>query len=216
MSLDFFSTESQANVGQTISLQGGELCYYPNFFPQQQADNLLNQFEQQLPWRQEQITLFGKRLLVPRLSAWYADDELPYTYSGITHQGLAWTQELMAIRRRLETAAAVEFNSVLANLYRDGSDSNGWHADDEVELGDAPVIASVSFGQPRVFQMKHRTDKQQKFKLELPHGSVLMMRGETQKNWLHQIAKSRRSMTARINLTFRWVDPLLAKSASRT
>jgi alkylated DNA repair dioxygenase AlkB len=122
----------------------------------------------------------------------------------------------MAIRRRLETAAAVEFNSVLANLYRDGSDSNGWHADDEVELGDAPVIASVSFGQPRVFQMKHRTDKQQKFKLELPHGSVLMMRGETQKNWLHQIAKSRRSMTARINLTFRWVDPLLAKSASRT
>lgn len=212
MNLDLFSAESQAIAEQTISLQGGELCYYPRFFSQQQADSLLNHFKQQLPWSQERITMFGKRLLVPRLSAWFADDQLPYTYSGITHHGLAWTAELIAIRHRLEATAGVEFNSVLANLYRDGNDSNGWHADNEVELGAAPVIASVSLGQPRFFQMKHRHQKQLKFKLELPHGSVLIMRGETQRNWLHQIAKSRRSMEARVNLTFRWVDPLLTKN----
>lgn len=213
MNLDLFPVDPHSTLPQIIALQDAELHYYPNFFPKQLADDYLHHFEQQLPWRQEKITMFGKHMFVPRLSAWYADNQLPYTYSGITHHGLEWTKELMLIRRQLELAAGAEFNSVLANLYRDGRDSNGWHADDEPELGAKPVIASVSLGEPRVFQLKHRTNKQLKYKLLLPHGSVLIMQGETQANWLHQIAKSRRKLSERINLTFRWVDPLLARQS---
>lgn len=200
---------------QNIPIPDGELTLYPHCFSTAEADHYFAQLQETVAWTQEKITMYGKTHNVPRLSAWYSDENLPYTYSGITAYGLPWTESLLAIKTRAEQLAMARFNSVLANLYRDGADSVGWHADDERELGAMPIIASVSLGQERIFQLKHKFDKTLKENILLPHGSVLVMRGATQKNWLHQIAKTRRAMAPRINLTFRWVDKHLAEASAK-
>ncbi len=223
MTMDLFSQSQNANglVGsetgavQEIPLVDGELTLHTNGFSTQEADHYFTQLQESLAWTQEKISMYGKTHNVPRLSAWYGDDGVPYTYSGITAYGLPWTESLQAIKARVEQLASAHFNSVLANLYRDGSDSVSWHADDESELGPAPVIASVSLGQERTFQLKHKFDKTLKTNVLLPHGSVLIMRGATQQHWLHQIAKSRRAMSPRINLTFRLVDKRLAEASAK-
>lgn len=201
------------DAAQKIPIADGELTLYPHCFSTAEADHYFAQLQETIAWTQEKISMYGKTHNVPRLSAWYSDDGIPYTYSGITAYGLAWTESLQVIKTRVEQLAATHFNSVLANLYRDGADSVSWHADDEAELGPAPVIASVSLGQERIFQLKHKFDKTLKTNVLLPHGSVLIMRGETQRHWLHQIAKSRRAMSPRINLTFRLVDKRLAEAS---
>mgnify|MGYP001035336548 FL=1 len=223
MTMDLFSQSQNANglVGsetgavQEIPLVDGELTLHTNGFSNQEADDYFIQLQESLAWTQEKISMYGKTHNVPRLSAWYGDDGVPYTYSGITAYGLPWTESLQAIKARVEQLASAHFNSVLANLYRDGSDSVSWHADDESELGPAPVIASVSLGQERTFQLKHKFDKTLKTNVLLPHGSILIMRGATQQHWLHQIAKSRRAMSPRINLTFRLVDKRLAEASAK-
>jgi len=223
MTMDLFSQSQNANglVGsetgavQEIPLVDGELTLHTNGFSNQEADDYFIQLQESLAWTQEKISMYGKTHNVPRLSAWYGDDSVPYTYSGITAYGLPWTESLQAIKARVEQLASAHFNSVLANLYRDGSDSVSWHADDESELGPAPVIASVSLGQERTFQLKHKFDKTLKTNVLLPHGSILIMRGATQQHWLHQIAKSRRAMSPRINLTFRLVDKRLAEASAK-
>jgi alkylated DNA repair dioxygenase AlkB len=158
------------------------------------------------PWSQQQITVYGKPCLQPRLSAWYGD--LNYSYSGITMEPLPWTQTLLQIKSRVETLLQQEFNSVLLNLYRDHNDSMGMHSDNERELGERPVIASLSLGEERTFLLKHKMRKDLKtIRLPLPPGSLLLMKGNTQTYWRHGIAKERHPCGPRINLTFRNVLP---------
>ena len=165
-------------------------------------------------WRQEEITVYGKPYLQPRLSAWYGD--LAYSYSGIRLEPLPWTPTLLDIKLRVEALVDHEFNSVLLNYYRDQNDSMGMHSDDERELGAQPVIASLSLGEERSFLLKHRSRKDLKtVKLALPAGSLLLMQGETQQYWRHGINKERQSCGPRINLTFRSIRSITSRQQTR-
>ncbi|WP_235297256.1 alpha-ketoglutarate-dependent dioxygenase AlkB family protein [Portibacter marinus] len=185
-----------------ILIEDGEIQYFPAFLNKDDASKLLNHFIQEVPWRKDRITIFGKTYDVPRLQAWYGDEGAIYSYSNIDLNPIPWTKELLTIKNRIEKYSHQGFNSVLLNLYRDGSDSNGWHSDDEKELGPEPEIASISIGQERVFQLKHKS-KPLKERIILENGSLLIMRGSLQKFWKHQIPKSKKTMKPRINLTFR-------------
>jgi alkylated DNA repair dioxygenase AlkB len=173
------------------------------------ADSLFVALRDSSAWKQEIATLFGRRIPVPRLVAWHGD--AAYKYSGILHRPREWTQPLLLLKRIAEKCARANFNSVLLNLYRDGQDSMGWHSDDEKELGDNPVIASLSLGAERVFHLRHKTDPALKLKLPLPHGSCLVMGGAMQHHWQHALPKTARPLIefggARINLTFRLIAP---------
>lgn len=163
----------------------------------------VSQFERlrdEVEWSQRSMTLYGKRVMQPRLTAWYGEGS--YTYSGIRNDPLPWTPLLTDIRDTIEDMLETDFNSVLLNLYRDGQDSIAFHSDDEPELGPEPIIASVSFGDRRVFTFKHRRDEHADVSVGLYDGSVLVMMGETQKNWKHGINKVKKA-GPRINLTFR-------------
>jgi alkylated DNA repair dioxygenase AlkB len=177
---------------------GGLLLYDEHFFDRAEADRLFAVLRADVPWRQE--TARGRPF--PRLTAWYADEGLTYSYSGVTHQAEPWTPELHEIKRRVESAAQADFNSLLLNRYRGGQDSIGYHADDEPELGENPVIASVSFGAVRDFHLKHRKSGD-KLTLPLAHGSLLVMAGTCQHFWLHSVPKRAGEVGERINLTFR-------------
>jgi alkylated DNA repair dioxygenase AlkB len=165
-------------------------------------DSLLKELIDTTDWRQEEITVYGKSYLQPRLSAWHGD--LSYSYSGIRLEPLPWTPTLLDLKARVEALTEHEFNSVLLNYYRDQNDSMGMHCDDERELGPQPAIASLSLGDERTFLLKHKTRKDLKtVKLALPAGSLLLMRGDTQQYWRHGINKERHPCGPRINLTFR-------------
>ena len=182
------------------------MLHYAALFSRSEADELFQQLRREIAWRQEQITVYGRVHAVPRLTAWYGDPDKTYTYSGLTSQPQPWVPVLLDIKERIERVSGTTFNSVLLNLYRDGSDSVSWHADDEPELGLNPVIASVSFGESREFQMKHRKKRACRQTIVLESGSFLLMRGPTQHHWLHQIPKSPRPLRERINLTYRVVS----------
>jgi alkylated DNA repair dioxygenase AlkB len=188
---------------QTLDLPEAEVVLYPAFFSASEADRLLRELRATTAWRQETIKLYGKTIDVPRLTAWYGDEGTDYIYSGIKNVPLPWTPALREVKRAVEPPAGVVFNSVLLNRYRTGQDSVSWHADDEPEFGERPVIASVSFGGTRPFQLKHKKRKGLKASVELTHGSLLIMRGDTQMNWLHQIPKTAKPVEERLNLTFR-------------
>ena len=183
-----------------------EVLWYRRLFSEVEADEWFDELRRDVSWQQEKIKLYGKEIDLPRLTAWYGAPNKTYTYSGIKVEPSPWTPVLRKIKQRIELVSNVTFNSVLLNRYRDGSDGVSWHADDEPELGNHPVIGSVSLGQVRPFQMKHKTDKKQKQEILLASGSYLLMKGATQHHWLHQIPKSKRPMSERINLTFRNVD----------
>ncbi len=168
------------------------------------ASGLLEKLTESLAWRSETISMFGRTMLQPRLIAFYADSGLEYRYSRKTYTGLVWTPLLSSLRQMGERIAQSPLNSVLANLYRDGSDSMGMHADDEPELGTEPVIVSMSFGATRRFVMKHRTRKDlPALEIPLEDSSILIMRGATQHHWVHGIKKETRPVGPRVNLTFR-------------
>jgi len=160
-----------------------------------------------IPWSVHRIRLFGRDVDSPRLSCWIGDPGTGYTYSGTHFEPNPWPVALRAIRARLAGDLCIDFNSVLANLYRDGRDSMGWHSDDEPELGAQPAIASLSLGATRRFVLKHRSDPSVKCALELPHGSLLLMRGATQANYRHALPRTARPVGPRINLTFRRIAP---------
>lgn len=167
-------------------------------------DFLLRKLIEQTPWRAEEITVWGKRHVQPRLTAWYGDAGSRYRYSGLDLEPLPWTDTLQAIREAVETVAGTTFNSVLLNYYRNHRDSMGFHSDDEPELGAEPVIGSLSLGARRMFTLKHRRGKDvAPVRIALESGSLLVMRGITQRNWKHGIAKQARPCGARVNLTFR-------------
>ncbi|MGM5470718.1 alpha-ketoglutarate-dependent dioxygenase AlkB family protein [Flavobacteriaceae bacterium LMO-SS05] len=199
--MDLFSKEKMV-----LKLPNAEVVYVPNFYSFEKANTLLNILKKTTKWQQDTITLFGKVHKQPRLTALYADNNKPYTYSNITMFPKPITPNLLNIKQDIEHMAQYQFTSVLLNLYRDGKDSNGWHADNEKKLGKNPVIASLSLGAPRVFQFKHRSLSNEKYKLLLEHGSLLLMLGDMQHYWLHQIPKTKKKVGERINLTFRKIE----------
>ncbi|GAB5564368.1 MAG: alpha-ketoglutarate-dependent dioxygenase AlkB [Winogradskyella sp.] len=196
--MELFSQEKEQ-----FALPNAELIYVSNFFSKQESDDFFNTINHQTNWQHDDITVFGKTYKQPRLTALFGDNQQPYSYSNITMYPEPFTTTLKTIKNKVEVYAKHHFNTLLINLYRDGSDSNGWHADNEKELGQNPVIASVSFGEERPFHFKHRSIKEERYKINLSHGSLLLMKGEMQHFWLHQIAKTKKKVEPRINLTFR-------------
>lgn len=191
---------------EILKLVQGELLIIPQLYEEAHQQDLFEKLRSGINWRQDELRLGQRVIPIPRLQAWYGDSDADYSYSGLNLQPAAWTQLLQEIKSDCERVAEQRFNSVLANLYRDGNDSVSWHADDEKELGTNPVIASVSFGETRTFQLKHKTNKSLPTqKIDLPGGSLLVMRGETQHFWKHQIAKTKIPKGPRINLTFRLI-----------
>lgn len=176
----------------------GEVYLLENAFAEAELAPLIDE----VAWRQDQITLYGKTHPVPRLQAWYADAGLTYTYSKIKLEPTPWIPKLSHLREKLEALCDAPFNSVLCNLYRDGADKNGWHRDNEPELGREPVIASISYGAVRKFSLRHLKTKN-RIDLELPSCSLLLMRGLSQHEWEHQLIATKKPVSQRLNLTFR-------------
>jgi len=197
---------SGSNSPIDFDFQDAEISIFLNLFSIQESDNLLETLKTEIDWKQEQIKFFGKTHDFPRLTAWYGDAGKTYTYAGIMFEPSPWTSILLKIKSKIEEVSNVQFNSVLLNLYRSGNDGVSWHSDDEPELGVNPIIGSVSFGESRPFQLKHKYLEGIKQKIILEHGSYLLMKGETQHKWLHQIPKSKKEMRERINLTFRVIQ----------
>ncbi len=199
--LDIFDTKPSSEV---IKIRNGEYIYIPNFLSKIASDSYYQTFLDEIDWQQEELNMYGKILPFPRLTAWHGDADKPYTYSGSTFEPNPWSPELLALKSKIETKSKVQFNSVLLNLYRDGTDSVSWHADDEKELGKNPEIASVNFGATRKFQLRHNETKE-KHELLLTHGSLLIMKGALQHYWQHQVPKTKKKVRQRVNLTFRVV-----------
>ncbi len=188
---------------QNLNLPDATIIYYPNFIPIIEANQIFETLQKETPWQQDDIKVFGKVYAQPRLTALYGTNQKSYKYSNIEMIPHALTPTLINLKKRVDQTCQTDFTTMLLNYYRDGKDSNGWHADNEKELGTNPIIASLSFGQERFFHLKHRTDKSLKHKLLLQHGSLLLMKGETQHKWLHQIPKTTKQIQGRINITFR-------------
>lgn len=190
-----------------IDLPDSDVLLQPGWLDSHDATAAMQALREELPWARHRIQMFGREVLTPRLCAWVGDPDASYTYSRTHFVPLPWTPALRSLRERLQREGIGRFNSVLANRYRDGSDSMGWHSDDEGELGPQPVIASISLGATRRFRLRHRTDPSQRVELMLEHGSLLLMRGATQANYRHDLPKTARPVGERINLTFRWIMP---------
>lgn len=188
-----------------LSLPDAEVYYQADFLPQTQASQLFEEHLQSLSWQTHSVKVFGKVYPQPRLTAFYGDQGLSYRYSNLELQATAWTPPLLDLKVAIERACNHRFNSALCNLYRDGQDSNGWHSDNELSLGQNPVIASLSLGQDRWFHLRSKHNKQQKHKILLTNGSLLLMKGVTQHTWQHQVPKTQKAVSPRINLTFRTI-----------
>ena len=186
-----------------LNLKDAEVFYYPNYFTINESMSLFQILTTETLWQQDDIKVFGKTYKQPRLTSLYGSNKRPYSYSNITMHPHKFSSTLLKIKSKIEDTTNEIFTTCLLNQYRDGQDSNGWHADDEKELGQNPVIASVSFGASRMFHLKHRYDKSHKCKLLLESGSLLLMKGTTQHFWLHQVPKTKKQIGSRINLTFR-------------
>ena len=216
---DLLAGESTACL--TVELSGADVRLYPDLLVAR-ADEWFNALREQIDWQQHRLTLFGKTMNAPRLSAWYGEPDAHYGYSNIKLQPNAWRAPLLEIKHIIEACSGATFNSVLANLYRNGRDSMGWHADDEAELGDQPVIASVSLGAQRRMRWRHKQRDFASQGTDLPNGSMLLMQGYTQHNWQHCVPKfannsssnssssSSSNFDERINLTYRLVGPTKA------
>jgi alkylated DNA repair dioxygenase AlkB len=214
-SLDLFGTKQIDNQKhpETIilpsgeSMPDGEVIIYQNFFEELESEQLFNELINNINWRQDKIKMFGKEVDLPRSTAWYGDKDKSYKYSGITMNSEPWIPALLLIKEKIEKVIELNFNSVLANLYRNGKDYVSWHSDDEPELGNNPTIASVSLGETRRFQLRHKSNKNlDRVEIALKHGSLLIMKGSTQHFWKHQVPKTSKVLKERINLTFRIIS----------
>ena len=181
----------------------GEVYFYPSFFDGESADRLFQSLVEQVPWNQEPVIIMGKPVMQPRLTALMGDPSKPYSYSGVKMNPHPFNTDLSFIKTAVETRTGHQFSTALLNYYRDGSDSMGWHRDNEKSLGINPVIASVSFGATRLFKLKHITNPSYKVSVPLTHGSLLLMSGSTQHNWYHSIPKQTKPIGPRVNITFR-------------
>ncbi len=197
-------TQLDMSSSFTIPMENGDVTYFPNWLSNKHARHLMDYFIERLQWEQPSLLLYGKLHKIPRLQAWYGDEGTQYEYSKNKMEPLPWEPRLYKLKQACEMSCQTKFNSVLANYYRNGQDSMGMHADDEPELGRQPIIASVSLGQPRRFNFKHK-DTKESHKILLEHGSLLVMKGDTQQYWQHGINKSKTQHGARLNFTFRCV-----------
>lgn len=204
MQCDLFSDPEQKQP-ELLPMSDGKVTFMRDFLTIKQSNQYFSILSTSLAWQQDTIKMYGKEVKIPRLHGWYGEKEAAYAYSGITLQPKSWTTELLELKSKCEALAEVKFNSVLVNYYRDGQDSMGWHSDNESELGQQPVIASVSLGQARDFDFRHIKTKQ-KIRLTLTSGSLLIMAGNTQTFWQHAVPKRTASMSGRINLTFRCIN----------
>ena len=191
------------NAIDRIPLPEAELWLVRGFVPAELCGGYVSALMNDVAWQQKPIMIYGKSVLQPRLVAWYGDEEAVYKYSGVSNKPLPWLPLLAELRTRICRFADIELNSVLCNLYRDGQDSMGWHADSEPELGEHPNIASLSFGAPRRFLMQHKKNKTAKWECVLENGDLLLMRGTTQAYYRHSVPKTTKQIGPRINLTFR-------------
>ena len=208
--MDLFSKEGQEKTFEVISLQDGEILFMRNFFTPTESKNYFELLQNNINWKQEEVKFYGKTFPVPRKTAWYGYEGFNYSYSGITCFPVIWTNELLEIKKEIEKFIPEEdFTSVLLNLYNNGNDKMGWHADDEKELGINPTIASVSLGETRRFDIKHKQNPELHYKFELTSGSLLIMRGALQHHWVHQIPAQKKVKEPRINLTFRTIKKSL-------
>ena len=185
------------------TILSGLIDYQPSLFTRIESDRLLRNFISNTPWEQRSVMMYGKEMLTPRLTAWFGDQDADYSVSGEGSKPLPWTDDLLFVRERVEKAAGTKFNSVLLNFYRDGNDSVAWHDDMDKIPGRNRTVASVSFGEVRLFDIRNKTDHTMKFSIPLEQGSYLLMKGDFQQDWDHRIAKSTKPMKERINLTFR-------------
>ena len=190
------------NTAISLLPHDGEAIYYPSDLLPLSNPSWLDILTDSIAWSSDTVKMFGKTLTLNRKSAWYGDSGAAYSYSGIRREPLQWTEELLMIKKSCEEVSNATFNSVLCNYYHDGKDGMGWHCDDERELGKEPIIVSVSFGAERIFAFKHRNSKE-RINIRLEHGSMLIMRGQTQHSWQHALPKSTIVHEPRINLTFR-------------
>ena len=188
-----------------FDLPDAEVIYYSKFINSKQSSQLFKTLLEETPWQHDTIKLFGRIHSQPRLTAFYGTEDLTYSYSNIKMEANSWTPTLLALKKNIETEAKTTFNSVLLNLYRDGKDSNGWHADNEKELVINPIIASLTLGSERFFHLKHTILPENKCKIKLENGSLLLMKGSTQHFYKHQIPKTKQQISPRINLTFRTI-----------
>ncbi|RAU84133.1 alpha-ketoglutarate-dependent dioxygenase AlkB family protein [Pontibacter arcticus] len=187
-----------------LKLPDAEVYFIPDFFTPEESDLYFAELSQSINWKQESIKLFGRDLPMPRLTAWYGDKS--YTYSGLKNEPQPWAPVLLQLKSKIEKITGQHYNSVLLNRYRSGQDSMGWHSDNEQELGLQPGIASISFGAERRFSFRHRINKDLKpLSINLTNGSLLLMQGATQRNWLHSLPKTTKPISERINLTFRYI-----------
>ncbi len=200
--------------GEKINIENGILWWFPNWLSRSKANDYFNQLRNEIAWQQSQLHIAGKAIDVPRLNAWYGEENTQYEYSGIAFNPIPFTKTLRALKHQvLQTSQLIDLtpsfsiNSALANLYRDGKDSVAWHADDEKELGASPQIASLSFGESRRFLLKSKAKGSKTVELVLSPGSLLFMLGDIQHHWLHSIPKTNDHIGERINITFRHVYP---------
>lgn len=202
MTQDLFSSDTEF---ETLPMKDSEVLLFRDFPLPLQPSDILENLIANTPWRAEEVTVWGKKHMQPRLIAWYGDPGCSYTYSGISVNPLTWTPLLNALREAVQAKCGEVFNSVLLNYYRDERDSMGMHSDDEPELGPRPVIASLSLGDTRVFAFKHKFQDVPPVRIPLDSGTLLLMKGTTQRFWKHGIAKSSKPHGPRVNLTFRQV-----------
>jgi alkylated DNA repair dioxygenase AlkB len=192
--------------GQSKGLPTELLDYRPNIFTAEESEYLMRKFIAEMPWQQRVMKMYDKMVLTPRLTVWVGDPGTDYSFSGEKHDPLPWTDDLLMMRNRIEPLDGTKFNSVLLNYYRDGNDSVAWHSDNENALGKHPVVASVTLGQVRSFDIRNKKDHTEKYSVKLESGSYLLMKGGLQEEWEHRIAKSTKVMKERVNLTFRIIE----------
>lgn len=198
--MDLFNDTHETN----ILPYGGEVIYYGIIFSQEQANHYASVLMDTIAWKHDEAVIYGKHIVTARKVAWYADRDFSYTYSGTTKQALPWIRELAELKRITEEKSRHRFNSCLLNLYHHGEEGMAWHSDDEKSLGKNTVIASLSFGAERKFSFRHKQSKDT-VSLVLEHGSLLVMKGATQSNWLHRLPPTTKVKRPRINLTFRTI-----------
>lgn len=200
--MDLFNTDTKE-----INLlpAGGTVIYYGKVFDYKQANNYLQLLLNTIEWKNDEAIIFGRKLITKRKVAWYGDHNFPYTYSNTTKQALLWTPELLTLKKHIETVSGETFNSCLLNLYHTGEEGMAWHSDGEKELKKNGAIASVTFGAERKFAFKHKVTKETR-SLILEHGSLLIMKDETQTNWLHRLPPTAKVTSPRVNLTFRTMN----------
>lgn len=198
--MDLFSNEVITN----LLPEDGIVNYYGKVLNRKEADHYYDRLLHSIEWKNDEAVIFGKHIITKRKVAWYGDSEFMYTYSNVTKQALIWTNELLELKRIVENISGTTFNSCLLNLYHNGSEGMAWHSDDEKSLGRNTTIASLSVGAERRFSFKHKQTGQT-VSLLLEHGSLLVMKGETQTNWLHRLPPTTKISKPRINLTFRTI-----------